>query len=1097
MTYMPSTSSGVSAEDQSPEIPAYFLDEEAKSEKRMKRLMHVLKKSRKMQDILDSKVKKLQDFVDEEKTSIKNQVLQINQKDSDKISSPSHEVVGPRGPPGPPGVNGLAAANGINGAPGPEGPRGRQGDTGPPGAPGARGAKGSSGQRGVTGVQGIKGIVGPGGHTGPEGPEDQSGTWGANKYFCPGAATKDMRLMDCNTGSCRLETRYNGVWGSVCDSGFSQKSADVLCKALGFPEGGKARRHGGGAGPIWLSRVNCVGNEGDIGDCPKTCGAPGCGHGNDVGLCCYGFVNTKKGHRKNTRIAMKTVHQLRSECYKPDACPAMAKGAKTVRFNQNCGNPPKGGWQSSMGIGEYARFSKGVCDDDKQMCVHKCGMEDNQLGSMDIPEGLAVKLYDGRAFTGSKITYYGPRRVDCLNWEGWQNRPSSIKIMKTKKRPRSAWTVRVFHGGGRAINTMPSSAALDYVGTGVTNFINFHSAGEIAKVVSGTPTYNYMVTFYGNVKVTTGGKYQFCTTSSDGSYLYVGSISHMVVNNGPGRHGVKQVCNYETLKSGNTYHIIVKMFKGGSGGSTIQAMWSGPDTQGNSMLLTSSDAVSAVPPPPRKSNWALRMFSASWNLQIIPDIDNTKYLGSKTGIKMVDFSNLGQLRNLVPSTPSSNYVWVFYGSLRIEQAGKYYLCTNSDDGSKLELGGTLVVNNDGLHGPRNYCGSINLKAGDHDVEVTGFQAGGGVYQRITYSGPDTGGSEILMGSKGSKAGDMPKLPLPTPSIWKLRVYSTTYKPIEVMPDPTMMTFVQEADVEYVKFRNTAELKALVPKTPNDLYAWVAYGTLKIKKAGVYNLCTNSDDGSYMYVDKNMEVNNDGLHGPVNKCADVSLSAGNHQIIVAGFQNYGGVYQDVTYRGPDTANIYRGMRSIGKGNGAWAPQDVAQTPYKIGRWPPKTPPSYKAGGWPNGYCWPLGNTCSQLGIVDNQCGKCTALPNGGVRIENSHGLRFNGASYDDNQIGKGSYQARNICMLAKYGNGGTITKKATADSAGFSIYSSSASQVHWYGNCRMGDTKQAQCCSNAELLQSGFDWNKFSKGNSCKGDNDRDYVLGKVDCYFEK
>lgn len=151
----------------------------------------------------------------------------------------------------------------------------------------------------------------------------------------------------------------------------------------------------------------------------------------------------------------------------------------------------------------------------------------------------------------------------------------------------------------------------------------------------------------------------------------------------------------------------------------------------------------------------------------------------------------------------------------------------------------------------------------------------------------------------------------------------------------------------------AELKALVPKTPNDLYAWVAYGTLKIKKAGyvnhpltcaprcrcadrvpigrraslsfclkcrgeladlqsnllrtrsrqplavltravldasVYNLCTNSDDGSYMYVDKNMEVNNDGLHGPVNKCADVSLSAGNHQIIVAGFQNYGGVYQ---------------------------------------------------------------------------------------------------------------------------------------------------------------------------------------------------------------
>ncbi len=37
MTYMPSTSSGVSAEDQSPVMPKYFLDDEAKSAKRMKR----------------------------------------------------------------------------------------------------------------------------------------------------------------------------------------------------------------------------------------------------------------------------------------------------------------------------------------------------------------------------------------------------------------------------------------------------------------------------------------------------------------------------------------------------------------------------------------------------------------------------------------------------------------------------------------------------------------------------------------------------------------------------------------------------------------------------------------------------------------------------------------------------------------------------------------------------------------------------------------------------------------------------------------------------------------------------------------------------
>ena len=53
------------------------------------------------------------------------------------------------------------------------------------------------------------------------------------------------------------------------------------------------------------------------------------------------------------------------------------------------------------------------------------------------------------------------------------------------------------------------------------------------------------------------------------------------------------------------------------------------------------------------------------------------------------------------------------------------------------------------------------------------------------------------------------------------------------------------------------------------------------------------------------------------------------------------------------------------------------------------------------------------------------------------------------------------------------------------------QVHWYGNCNKGNKKEATCCSNAALLKSGFDWTKFSRGNSCSGDGDLDSVLDKV------
>jgi len=111
-----------------------------------------------------------------------------------------------------------------------------------------------------------------------------------------------------------------------------------------------------------------------------------------------------------------------------------------------------------------------------------------------------------------------------------------------------------------------------------------------------------------------------------------------------------------------------------------------------------------------------------------------------------------------------------------------------------------------------------------------------------------------------------------------------------------------------------------------------------------------------------------------------------------------------------------------------------------------------------------------------------------------GLRFDGYSFDDNQIGTGSYQAMNICILAKYGNGGTVTTPPKSSCGGKSL-GGPAKQVHWYGNCKKGSTKEAACCSNAELLSSGFDWKKFSKGNSCGGDKDTDMVLGEVKCEF--
>jgi hypothetical protein len=55
--------------------------------------------------------------------------------------------------------------------------------------------------------------------------------------------------------------------------------------------------------------------------------------------------------------------------------------------------------------------------------------------------------------------------------------------------------------------------------------------------------------------------------------------------------------------------------------------------------------------------------------------------------------------------------------------------------------------------------------------------------------------------------------------------------------------------------------------------------------------------------------------------------------------------------------------------------------------------------------------------------------GGFKLENAGGLRFNGMTWDDNKNGKGSYQAQNVCLLARYGNKGDFGKEGfpTSDS----------------------------------------------------------------------
>jgi len=87
----------------------------------------------------------------------------------------------------------------------------------------------------------------------------------------------------------RLEVHYDGTWGTVCDNGFTDAAARVICYSLGYGHVGRVigNAFGDGSGRIWLDNVRCSGTELSIVNCQhNSWGNHSCQHSDDVSVSC-------------------------------------------------------------------------------------------------------------------------------------------------------------------------------------------------------------------------------------------------------------------------------------------------------------------------------------------------------------------------------------------------------------------------------------------------------------------------------------------------------------------------------------------------------------------------------------------------------------------------------------------------------------------------------------------------------------------------------------------------------------------------------------------------------------------------------------------
>lgn len=255
---------------------------------------------------------------------------------------------------------------------------------------------------------------------------------------------------------------------------------------------------------------------------------------------------------------------------------------------------------------------------------------------------------------------------------------------------------------------------------------------------------------------------------------------------------------------------------------------------------------------------------------------------------------------------TDNFVMRWSGFITLTTAGEYMFQTESDDGSVLFIDHQMVVDNDGLHGTTAAQGSVTLSEGRHSITIGFFENNGGAAMMVSWTpvpGTGEGGLEHLnanvlsnsvscadntdtgtcaqtgfffeaydSGSEGMPGGLTPIVDTVFGDVWN------GWTPlIAHTEDESALVYPEEES-----FRN--EIPGF---DMHDHFHMRWRGVLTVPTAGEYAFKTISDDGSMLFVDEELVVDNDGDHGSREVEGSATLAAGGHRITIVFYENGGG------------------------------------------------------------------------------------------------------------------------------------------------------------------------------------------------------------------
>jgi len=442
-----------------------------------------------------------------------------------------------------------------------------------------------------------------------------------------------------------------------------------------------------------------------------------------------------------------------------------------------------------------------------------------------------------------------------------------------------------------AVNPSGTVNGLDYNYYEASSYSSLPSFGSVTPVKTGTianfdispanRSTAFSFNFTGYINVPADGQYTFYTSSDDGSNLYIDNV--LVVNN-DGIHSTQEKSGTIGLKAGK--HAISVGYFQQAGGTALSVNYAGP---GISKQVIPASALYRV-------SQTLSLMSAVNPSGTSSGLDYSYYEASSYS-SLPSFSTLTPVKtgtvanfDISPANRSTAYSFNFTGYIDIPADGQYTFYTTSDDGSNLYIDNVLVVNNDGLHSATEKSGAIGLKAGKHAISVGYFQQAYDQTLLVSYAGPGISKQVIPASVLSRNSGNTGLLAAVNPSG---TVNGLDYSYYEASSYSSLPSF---SSVIPVKTGSTANFDIWV-RNRNTAYSLNFTGYVNVPADGQYTFYTTSDDGSNLYIDNVLVVNNDGLHGATEKSGVIGLKAGKHAISVGYFQQNYDQILSVSYAGP--------------------------------------------------------------------------------------------------------------------------------------------------------------------------------------------------------